>query len=104
MPHLGELVRRVRYTTLVAGLDDALGGVGERREEVGSGLTVRADEAHIGEVSLGLIDTAEEDLTTLVEDDGFVEDLGDVSILAVATMEYSHRKYLEMPGKWRRQR
>lgn len=75
VPCLGELVGGVRNQTLVTGLDDALGRVGQRREEVGSGLTVGALKSHVGEKRLRLSDMSEEYLTTFVQNNGPVEEL-----------------------------
>lgn len=73
LPRGGKLVRGPGRLALEAGTHNTLQSRRHRGEEVGGGLTGRALEAEIDKVLPGDIGAAKEDLATLVEDDGLVE-------------------------------
>lgn len=75
LPDLCKLVRGAGHFVLESRIDDPIGGVGQRGEEVGRGLTVGAVVTQIREIALSGVCQAEVYLSALVEDGDLVKDL-----------------------------
>lgn len=85
LPHRRKLGWASGHPVLKAGSNNALGGVGERCEEVGSGLAVRAGEAHFDEVVLGEFRRPEVNLSALIQNRDLIKHLRRVSVTILRT-------------------
>lgn len=74
LPSSRELIWRPRDLVLVAWFDNTLLRGSHGSQEVGRGLTIRALEAHVLEVSPSLVRATEEDLAAFIEDNSLQSD------------------------------
>lgn len=90
LPGCCKLIGSSGHLILVTRLDNAFRWAGERSQEIRGGLTFGTFETHVGEEFFGLVDRAKIDLSTLVEDGHFVENLDSNRIIRQASPDNRH--------------